>query len=348
MPDVRTTVVRFDHFSNALFETYFAASPKIELVTVSQSDEPAARAAMARAHVYQVTSTKDELLAHWHVKSALLERMPNLLCVSTSGAGFDTVDVADCTAAGVIVVNQSGGNARAVAEHTIGMMLDLVKRISETDRALRTHRGFTREDVMGHEMSGRTLGLVGLGNVGRRVAALARAFDMPVLACDPNLDATECAHRGAEKVTLDELLARADFVSLHCPRDKTTIGMIGKDQFARMKKGAIFLTTARGGITDEAALLAALKSGHVAGAGVDVWDVEPPPLGHPLLKLENVIATYHTAGVTHEARVKMAEFAATQVIDVLAGKRPPRLVNPEVWPKYTKRFETILGRKVEA
>ena len=227
-------------------------------------------------------------------------------------------------------------------------MLDLAKRITENDRRLRRDRGYSREDLMGREIGGKTLGLVGIGHIGSRVAKLARAFGMTVLASDPYLTEEEIARRGATSVTTDELLGRSDFVSLHCPRDATTLRMMDAAAFARMKPGAVFVTTARGGIHDEAALLDALRSGHLGGAGLDVWDEEPPPLDHPLLGLENVVATYHTAGVTQEARRNMALFSAEQVVGILKGGRPPRLINPEVWPAYARRFEALMGARVQA
>jgi D-3-phosphoglycerate dehydrogenase len=225
-------------------------------------------------------------------------------------------------------------------------MLDLSRRISETDRRLRRERGFRREDVMGRELRGKVLGLVGIGHIGRRVARLARAFGMTVLATDPYLAGEEIERRGARPVSLDELLRESDVVSLHCPRDKTTLKMMDAGRFAAMKRGAYFVSTARGGIHDEAALAEALRSGHLAGAGLDVWEREPPPLDHPLLAMDNVVATFHTAGVSHEARRNMAAIAAEQIVLVLRGARPPRLVNPEVWPAYAARFERILGQPV--
>lgn len=196
---------------------------------------------------------------------------------------------------------------------------------------------------MGHEISGRTIGLVGIGHIGTRVAALARAFGMQVVAFDPHLTPEEIERRGAQPVSFEALLAQSDFVSLHCPRDASTLKMMNADTFARMKRGAIFITTARGGIHDEAALVQALRSGHLAGAGVDVWDQEPPPLDHPLLSMDNVYATFHVAGVTHEARRNMGAISAQQIVDVLAGERPPRLINPEVWPAFEKRRARILS-----
>ena len=247
-----------------------------------------------------ISSAKDELPCRWFVTADLLQRCPRLLCVSTSGAGYDTVDVEACSKAGIVVVNQAGINAPAVAEHTLGLILALSKRIAECDRRLRRERGFAREDLIGRNISEKTLGIVGIGHVGTRVARLARAFGMTVLAYDPYVDADETARRGARSVTLDEMLSQSDIVSIHCPRTSETMGMIDARAFARMKQGTLFVTTARGGIYDEAVLFDALQSGHLAGAGLDVWEKEPPPLQHPLLTLENVIATYHTAGVTVE------------------------------------------------
>ena len=234
-------------------------------------------------------------------------------------------------------------NAGAVAEHTLGMMLSLSKRIGESDRRLRRERGFPREELMGHDIAGKVLGIVGIGHIGTRVARLADAFGMTVLAYDPYVPAAEIIRRGARPVAFDELIAASDFVSIHCPRTAETLGMIGARAFGGMRKGAFLVTTARGGIVDETALFDALKSGRLSGAGVDVWDREPPPLQHPLLTLDNVIATYHTAGVTVEARRNMAAQAAEQIVGLLKGGRPPRLINPEAWPAYRERFAAIMG-----
>ncbi len=336
------TVIRFNHWIHADMLARYDREAGVDLVMLEQDDEEGAWPVISAAHAYQISAAKDEVQRKWQATPEFLERAPSMLCISSGGAGFDTVDVDACTKAGVLVVNQSGGNAQSVAEHTLGMMLDLSKRISETDRRLRTTRGYAREELMGREISGRTIGIVGLGHVGRRVAALAQAFDMSTIAYDPYVDDAKMAESKVQKVSFDELLARSDFVTIHCPRNAETLGMINADAFAKMPKGTTLLTTARGGIVDEAALVDAMRSGHLGAAGIDVWDIEPPPLDHPLLQLDNVVSTYHTAGVTHEARGRMARIASEQVIDVLAGKRPPRLVNPEVWPAYIKRFERIM------
>ena len=340
------TVVRFNQWYDPAMAERFAREPDIELRTVERDrDDDNAWASLSAAHAFQVSSAKDELPKRWFVTDELLARCPKLLCVSSNGAGYDTIDVAACTARGVLVVNQAGGNAQSVAEHAIGLMLDVTRRISLNDRLLRRERGFSREDIMGREMSGKVAGIVGIGHIGTRVARLARAFDMTVLAVDPYLTDEEIERRGAKAVTFDQLLERSDFVSLHCPRDKDTLKMMNADAFAKMKKGSVFITTARGGIHDETALLEALTSGHLMGAGLDVWEKEPPPLDHPLLKLDNVVATYHTAGVTSEARRNMATFAAEQIVGILKGGKPPRLINVEAWPAYVKRFEEVMGRK---
>jgi D-3-phosphoglycerate dehydrogenase len=336
-------VVRTDLWIDPAFDERLAREPGVSLGVFAVRGNPSAAWDMlAGAHVYHVSAAKDELPQEWFARADLLARCPNLLCVSSSGAGYDTVDIAACTAAGIAVVNQSGGNAPSVAEHTLGFMLGLSRRMLEGDRRLRREIGYSREDVMGHEIRGKTVGLVGIGHIGTRVAALAKAFGMDVIAADPFLSSEEIARRGARAVTFDELLAQSDIVSLHCPRDSSTLKLMDAAAFAHMKRGAIFITTARGGIHDEAALAAALRSGHVAGAGIDVWDQEPPPLNHPLLAMDNVFATFHTAGVTHEARRNIATIAANQIVALLAGGRPPRLINPEVWRAFEKRRAQVL------
>lgn len=337
-------VLRFDFWINPVFDQRLAQEPGIALQVVpAKGDDGAAWQALQGAHVYQVSPAKNELPRQFQVHDELLARCPELLCVSSGGAGHDTVDVEACTRAGVAVVNQIGGNSASVAEMAIGLMLATSRRIVESDRKLRSERGFSRESVMGHDIGGRTLGIVGIGHAGTRTAALARAFGMRVLACDPFVDADAIRARGAEPVTLQALVQQADIVSLHCPRDAGTLGMFDAGRFAAMKPGALFISTARGGIHDERALADALRSGHLGGAGLDVWEPEPPAVDHPLLALPNVVATFHTAGVSHEGRRNVAAMGAEQVVQVLRGQRPPRLVNPEVWPRFAARHAEAFG-----
>src|SRR5215510_4764205 len=286
---------------------------------------------LSAAHAYQIGAARDELARHFHVDKDLLKRTPNLLIVSSN-------------AAGVLVVNQSGGNANSVAEHALGMLLTLSKRILESDRVLRRERNINRNALIGNEAKGKTIGIVGIGNVGRRIAELCNGLlHMKVIAYDPYLTAEEIAARGGEKVELDELLSRSDFVSISCPLNSGSRGMISAREFALMQPHAFFITTARGFIHDERALYDALKEKRIAGAGLDVWDKEPPPPEHPLLQFDNVLASPHTAGVTKEARINMGRIAAEQLLDALDGKRPPRIINPEVWPAYARRFAATFG-----
>jgi D-3-phosphoglycerate dehydrogenase len=331
--------------SHPCYLEIIAQRPEIRLDKLeNDTADAAAEPIIAAAHAYQIGSARDELNARFHARRELIARMPNLLVVSTGGAGFDTVNVADCTEAGVLVVNQSGGNAEAVAAHVLAMMLALSKQIIQTNHALRQGSMHDRTAFTGSDVNGRTIGIVGIGNVGRRVAELCRGlFGMQVIACDPYLDEQTIVARGAVKVTLEELLRRADFVSINCPLDEGTRGMIGAKEFALMQPHAYFITTARGSIHDERALAEALGAKRIAGAGIDVWDKEPPPADHPLLQFDNVIASPHTAGVTREARANMGRIAAEQLIMTLDGKRPPRIVNPQVWPAYAKRFERTFG-----
>jgi D-3-phosphoglycerate dehydrogenase / 2-oxoglutarate reductase len=333
------------YLAHEIYADILKARPDVRLDRL-ENESPAEVAApiLSAAHAYQVGAARDELARHFHVDQDLLRRAPNLLIVSSNGAGFDPVDVDACTTAGVLVVNQSGGNANSVAEHALGMLLTLSKRILEADRALRRDRDVNRNALIGNEAQGKTIGIVGLGNVGRRIAELCNGLlRMTVIAYDPYLGAQEMAARGGEKVELDDLLRRSDFVSISCPLTRDNRGMIGAREFGLMQPHAFFITTARGFIHDEAALEEALRHKRIAGAGLDVWAREPPPPDHPLLQFDNVLASPHTAGVTREARINMGRIAAEQILDALDGKRPPRIVNPEVWPAYTGRFERTFG-----
>ena len=304
---------------------------------------------MSGCQGYYVSAARDELPDAYKITAGLLARCPNLLVVCSSGAGYDTIDLQACTDAGVVALHQAGANREAVAEHALAMMLALAKRLVEADRRLRRERNFRRDELIGHNIQGKTLGVVGLGHVGTRVAELCRGlFQMQVVAYDPYLTPEQFRERGAEPVDLATLMARADVVSIHCPLTAASRGMVGREQFARMKRGSWFVTTARGSIHDETALQAALDDGTLAGAGLDVWQKEPPPLDHPLLSYDNVIVSPHTAGVTRESRHEIAKMAAEQLIDAFAGKKPGlRLLNPEVWPRYAERFAAAFGRPPE-
>ncbi len=307
--------------------------------------EPENMEALTQTHVYQISSAKDELPKPFWGTASLFERCPNILLLSTYGAGYDVCDLEAATAAGVAVVNQAGGNKEGVAEHALAMMLTVAKKIIDADRATRRGAITDRAAFKGIELNDKTVGIIGIGHVGTRLAAMCKSiFNCRVLAYDPLLTADKVRTRGAEKVeSLHEMVAQCDFVSLNCPLIPTTRGMVDASVFQAMKPGAIYVATARGYIHDEKALTEALASGHLAGAGLDVWDIEPPPTDHPILAMDNVIVSPHTAGVTFESRRNIAKITAEQLIAIRNGEKPPRLLNPEVWPKFQDRFEAVYG-----
>ena len=326
-----------------------AKDPAIEVVRLTLDDgEEAALKVLETCQGYYVRASRDELPKPFHVTDTLLARLPNLLMAASQGAGYDTIDPGACTRAGVLLVNQAGGNAEAVAEHAVGMMLALLKRFPECHAAMREGRAQRREEFMGRNLQGKTVGVVGIGNVGTRTAAILNAaFGCRVLAYDPYVDAATVAARGAEKVEdLRAMLAECDVVSLHCPLTPESRAMMAADSYAAMKPGSVLVTTARGSIHDEGALLDALQRGHIAAAGLDVWEQEPPPADHPLLRHPAVICTQHTAGVTHESRAMITRIAAEAFSAFAAGRFPPRIINPEVKPRVAERYRAALGRAI--
>jgi D-3-phosphoglycerate dehydrogenase len=333
------------YLSSPLYAEILAKRPDVQLDRLeNESPDEVAEPILNQAHVYQIGASRQVIAPRLQVHAELLARTPNLIAASSNGAGYDTIDVDACTAQGIAVVNQSGGNKEGVAEHALAMMLTLSKRIIEVDRRMRAGPDIPRNAYIGRELLNRTVGVLGIGNVGGRLAELCRGlFNMRVLAYDPYLTTEQIKARGAEKVELDELLAQADFVSVHCPLTRQSRKMMGAAQFASMRPDAYFITTARGFIHDETALADALANKRIAGAGLDVWEEEPPPHDHPLMKFDNVLVSPHTAGATEESRENMSRIAAEQVLDILDGKRPPRLINPEVWPAYRERFARIMG-----
>lgn len=302
---------------------------------------------MESAHGYQVATRTDVASvadgSQWLAGPGLVERCKHLLAVCSAGAGYDVIDVEACTRAGIAVCNNSGPGAEAVAEHALGFMLDLAKKITVADRVLRGGRLGDRLALRGSQLLGKTLGVIGLGAIGSRLVELCAPFGMDVIVVDPYLDDVTAHSRGVQRVTLSELLERSDFVQVTCPLTAETTGLVGRDQFAAMKPTAFFITTARGPVHDEAALLDALVSGGIAGAGLDVFHEEPPRPDNPLLQLDNVVATPHTAGITAEATRDIAIATATQWQVIFDGRMPPRLLNPDVWPRYCERFHDEFG-----
>ncbi|MFM9967080.1 MAG: hydroxyacid dehydrogenase [Burkholderiales bacterium] len=339
-------VFYYHHLNHPVYLELMGKRNDVKITKVdATTPETLVNQVLANTHAYQIGSDQNEMPPDFQACDALFRRTPKLLFVSTHGAGYDTIDLDACNKAGVLAMNQAGGNAEAVGEHLLGMMLCLSKRIIETDRFMRREPGIKRVEFMGHDLLGKTVGIVGLGHTGGRIAELCRvAFGMKVLACDPNLDAAQIESKGAQKVALDAVFREGDYVLVCCPLNTQTRGMVGAAQYALMKPGAFFVTCARGGIHDEAALAEALRRKSIAGAGLDVWDPEPPLPSHPLMQFDNVLVSPHTAGVTHESRIKITTIAVEQLLGAFDGKRPPRLLNPEAWPKFSQRFEAMFGR----
>jgi D-3-phosphoglycerate dehydrogenase len=342
-------LVYFEEFMDPIAARTLDAHPEIELVRLEYASPVADNwAEMSRTLGYQ-TQSRVELREPWFANANMIAHCPNLLAVASTGAGYDMVDVDDCTKAGVIVVNQSGTNKEGVAEHALGLMLALSKKIAISDRAMRSVANLERRKYQGNDIKGKTLGIVGIGNIGTRLSDICRAaFGMTILAYDPYLTAQQVVARGGTQVGLRELMRQSDYVSVHCPRTTESYGMLGAAQFAAMKPSAYFINTARGGIHDEMALAEALRNGQLAGAGLDVFLQEPPPLDHPLLAMDNVIVSPHNAGMTDESILEMVTATAHQWIGLFGGRVPPRLVNPEAWPLYASRFTEIVGHAPDA
>ncbi len=251
---------------------------------------------------------------------------PRLSVVGVASVGTDKIDLEAATRAGVMIVNAPTGNTIAAAEHTIALMLALLRKIPSADASVR--RGeWERAAHTGSELRGKTLGIIGLGKIGKAVARRANAFEMRVLAHDPYLTAEQAAEAGARLVGLPELLLRADLITVHTPLTSKTRGLIGQAQLEAMKPGAVVLNVARGGIVNEAALAAALTSGQLAGAAVDVYSAEPMLASNPLREAPNTVLTPHLGASTLEAQDRVGQEMAEQLVLALSGVTPPYAVN---------------------
>ncbi|MBZ5694143.1 MAG: phosphoglycerate dehydrogenase [Acidobacteriia bacterium] len=275
------------------------------------------------------------------VTAALLEKAGRLRVIGRAGVGVDNVDVEAATRRGVLVMNTPGGNAVSVAEHTIALMLGLARAVPQANASIQAGR-WEKSLFSGTEMRGKTLGLVGLGRVGTEVARRARGLEMKVLAYDPFVTPKAAREVEVELVSLDDVLAQSDVVSLHTSLSGSTEKMIDAAAIAKMKKGARLVNCARGELIDEAALAEALKSGHLAGAAVDTFAQEPPK-NSPLIGLPNLIATPHIAGSTAEAQEEVGTAIALQVRDYLADGVIRNAVNmPALSPDQYRRLRPYL------
>ncbi len=267
------------------------------------------------------------LLRPGYITASLLDLLPDLRVVAVHGAGVDQVDVAACTQRGVLVTNTPGANANAVAELTLGLILSLARRIPQAASRVGAERVWGEARHTGVELKGKTLGLIGIGQVGSRLTKMALAMGMKVLAHDPGLKNEEIKARGARPARFDTLLGRADFITLHAPLTPKTHHLIDAQAISKMKKGAFLVNAARGPLVDEAALARALKSGRIGGAALDVLEGEPPDPESAILGAPNLILTPHMAGSTHECLEAIATWAGADIARVLSGKKPRYPVN---------------------
>jgi D-3-phosphoglycerate dehydrogenase len=252
------------------------------------------------------------------VTPELVAAGPKLRVVGRAGVGLDNVDVAACTARGILVINAPTANVMSATEHTMAMLLSLCRNIPDAHASVK--RGeWTRAKFMGVELNGKTLGIIGLGRIGKLLTARARAFGMQVIAYDPYIAANVFENAGAQRATLDELLAKSDVITVHTPLTDETHGMLGAAQIAKMKDGVIALNIARGGIWVEQALADALNSSKISGAAIDVYEPEPPAKDSPLLGAKNIIFSPHIGANTMEAQDRVAMQTAENVVEALRG-----------------------------
>ncbi len=273
------------------------------------------------------------------VTREVLAAAENLKVIARAGVGVDNIDIDAATEYGVMVVNAPTGNIVAAAEHTIALLMALARRLPQAYVAMREGR-WDRKAYMGMEVREKTLGLIGLGRVASEVARRARGLEMHVIAHDPYVSTEYAQKLGVALVPLEELLSRADVVSLHLPLTAETRHFMNAARFARMKPGSYLINTSRGGVIDEEALLRALDEGRLAGAALDVFSVEPLPEDHPLRRHPKVILTPHIGGSTVEAQARVARDAAEQVIAVLQGRPAPYAINAPIVPPQTLAFLT--------
>jgi glyoxylate reductase len=250
---------------------------------------------------------------------------PQLKVVANVAVGYDNIDVPACTARGIVATNTPGVLTEATADIALGLILSVTRRLGEGERLIRSGKDWKwgMFFLLGSSLQGKTLGIVGMGGIGQATARRAKAFGMEIVyQSRSEIDPGVAAELGAQRLELDELLATSDIVSLHCPYGPATHQLIGAGQFAAMKDSAYLINTARGPIVDEAALVAALRDGQIAGAGLDVFEKEPSV--HPgLLELDNVVLVPHLGSATVETRTAMAMLAADNALAVLSGERPP-------------------------
>ncbi|CAN7357900.1 phosphoglycerate dehydrogenase [Mycolicibacterium frederiksbergense] len=328
--------------------TVAALGDQVEVRWVDGPDRPKLLEAVADADALLVRSATT-------VDAEVIAAAPKLKIVARAGVGLDNVDVDAATARGVLVVNAPTSNIHSAAEHALALLLSAARQVPAADATLREHT-WKRSSFSGTEIFGKTVGVVGLGRIGQLVAARLAAFGTHIVAYDPYVSSARAAQIGIELVSLDELLSRADFISVHLPKTKETAGLLGKENLAKTKPGVIIVNAARGGLIDEQALADAITSGHVRGAGLDVFSTEPCT-DSPLFELPQVVVTPHLGASTAEAQDRAGTDVAASVKLALAGEFVPDAVNvgggavgEEVapWLDLVRKLGLLVGSLAEA
>jgi D-3-phosphoglycerate dehydrogenase len=278
------------------------------------------RAGIEGAELLEAIAVAEGLIvrSRTQVTAELLAAAPKLKAIARAGVGVDNINLAAALAQGVVVVNTPSSTSLAVAEHSLALMLSLLRAVPRADAAMKAG-DWPKKESMGAELAGKTLGVIGVGNIGRLVAERAAAFGMRVIGYDPYLDREALDQRGTQPVSLDDLYMQADVITLHLPLTAETRSMLGAEAIASMRRGVYLVCAARGGVIDEAALLAALESGQVAGAALDVFASEPPGAS-PLVRHPRVVATPHIGAQTEEAQTRAAVDAAEELFNALSGQ----------------------------
>ncbi|HUJ28109.1 MAG TPA: phosphoglycerate dehydrogenase [Myxococcales bacterium] len=277
------------------------------------------------------------------VTADLLAAAPRLRVIGRAGTGVDNIDLAAATRRGVVVMNAPGGNSVSVAEHTLALLLSLARSVADASQSTRSGKWEKKKFSSGRELQGKTLGVIGTGNIGALVVQRAKAFGMRVIAYDPFLSDDAANKLGVELVALAEIFRRADAITLHVPLTEQTKNMVGAKQLESMKPGALLINCARGGLVDERALADALRSKHLGGAALDVFDIEPPPADHPLFACENFIATPHLGGSTEDAQQSVAVIVCEAMVEFLTTGTIRNAVNvPSVSGEVLERLGPYL------
>jgi glyoxylate reductase len=258
-----------------------------------------------------------------------------LKVISNYAVGYDNIDITEATRRGIAVGNTPGVLTEATADHSFALLMAAARRVAEGDRHVRAGKWHTWEPMglLGADIHGATLGLVGFGRIGQAMAKRAKGFEMRILFHDPNYKEKMHKDTEVESASLDQLLKESDFVSLHVPLTDQTLRLFNRETFNKMKPGAVLINTSRGGVVDQGALFEALKNGQLAGAGLDVTDPEPLPMDSPLLTLENLVITPHIASGSRKTRELMAVMAAENLLAGLRGEKLPNCVNPQIYGK---------------